>query len=171
MKVIYKLVMDNYGPLLDQKRLAQCLGIEQEKVEQSIEDGTFPIPVSKQGSRYVAHYADVGDYLEMEKRRPRLGGIVLPAPIMDTLPTTEKIIDAAICADAVCGVYFLVRDNRITYVGQSRNCLMRIASHMKKKQFDGYSILVCKPDQLDKLESYYITTLDPEDNILGRALQ
>lgn len=65
-----------------------------------------------------------------------------------------------------CGVYFLIRDSDIVYVGQSKNCPSRIETHIrdKGKVFDSYTFVTTARENLDFLESWYIHTFNPEYN-------
>lgn len=60
----------------------------------------------------------------------------------------------------VCGVYFLIKDSEIVYIGQSINIAARITSH-KDKEFDNVSYVTCKRSELDILESLYIIAYNP----------
>lgn len=60
----------------------------------------------------------------------------------------------------VCGVYFLIKDSEIVYIGQSINIAARITSH-KDKKFDSVSYVTCKRSELDILESLYIIAYNP----------
>jgi hypothetical protein len=93
--------------------------------------------------------------------------------MLDAPLTSEQIVAAAIPTSVICGIYFLIRGDRIVYVGQSRNVLRRVARHIDDgKQFDHFSIAPCRIDELDNLERTYITALYPEENLsLGSALQ
>ena len=64
----------------------------------------------------------------------------------------------------ICGIYFLVKDYRVVYVGQSKQVFARIATHSANKDFDSIAYIPCAPDILDKLESLYIHTLNPPLN-------
>lgn len=66
--------------------------------------------------------------------------------------------------ETLTGVYFLVLEKRIVYVGQSTNVFTRILTHAKSKEFDSYVYIPCKKDMLDKLESLYIHVLSPPLN-------
>ena len=64
------------------------------------------------------------------------------------------------------GVYFLMRDEVVTYVGQSINVMNRIQTHKNEraKYFNLYNYILCDVDQLDMLESLYIHKFHPEHN-------
>lgn len=60
----------------------------------------------------------------------------------------------------VCGVYFLIKNSEIVYIGQSINIAARITSH-KDKDFDSVSYVTCRRSELDILESLYIIAYNP----------
>lgn len=63
-----------------------------------------------------------------------------------------------------CGVYALIRDGQVVYVGQSRHVHARIANHQNDKPFD--EVLVCEVAQqdLDDVETFLIAMLNPPLN-------
>lgn len=64
-----------------------------------------------------------------------------------------------------CGIYFLILNNHVVYVGQSRHSIhARIKSHLREKTFDRYFILPCEPEDLDYLETKYIAEHTPVYN-------
>lgn len=65
--------------------------------------------------------------------------------------------------DNECFVYFLVRNNEVVYVGQTRNGVGRIRQH-KDKVFDSVYILNCNSDDLNDLEDMFIVKYNPEYN-------
>ena len=75
----------------------------------------------------------------------------------------EDIIQHALPWKKSSGVYFLVHDNEIVYVGQSVHIYSRIAQH-QDKTFDRYAFVPCKEELLDVLESLYIHVLKPKLN-------
>lgn len=79
------------------------------------------------------------------------------------LAKEEDIVAASNPVDGACGVYFLVRDNKVIYVGQSLNVFQRIREH-EHKNFDRYAYIPCDESMLDKLESLYIYFLMPPLN-------
>lgn len=79
------------------------------------------------------------------------------------LMTEAEIVLAALAWEQASGVYFLIRQGRIVYVGQAVNVYVRISQHTEKR-FDSYAYLPCPVDMLDKVESLYIHLLRPELN-------
>lgn len=63
------------------------------------------------------------------------------------------------------GVYFLIRNNVIVYVGESANVFMRIGQHIAEgtKQFDSFTFY--ETNDRKRLESFLISILSPTYNI------
>ncbi len=80
----------------------------------------------------------------------------------------EIVLGASEITD-LCGVYFLIHEKKIVYVGQSVNVFSRISSHLSEglKKFSEYSFIGCERKQLDVLESLYIHYLRPKYNGLA----
>jgi hypothetical protein len=81
-----------------------------------------------------------------------------------TLLCEKSIIDAAKQWVPPTGIYFLIKKNKIVYIGQSTNIFTRIMTHSNDKNFDSYSYIPCDQSILDKLESLYIHVYQPELN-------
>jgi hypothetical protein len=80
----------------------------------------------------------------------------------------EEIIAGAQGYEFACGVYFLVRDGVVVYVGQSVNVYARVYSHKQSgKVFDSFAFTPCEREELDMLESLYIHALCPSEQ--GRS--
>jgi hypothetical protein len=63
--------------------------------------------------------------------------------------------------DRACGVYFLIDQGEVVYVGQSVNVFSRMREHCKSKSFNSYSYINCPREDLNVLESLYIHVLRP----------
>jgi hypothetical protein len=85
----------------------------------------------------------------------------------------KEVLEAAVPAKTFVGVYFLVKDDEVVYVGQSIDLLHRIARHRREgRDFDAYAYLLCEREELDRLEEAYIAAFMPWLNhSLGRARQ
>jgi len=73
---------------------------------------------------------------------------------------------AAVQQEKLCGVYFLVKKDRVIYVGQSLHVYSRVNTHHNEgqKKFDSWCYIPCERSQLNLLESLYIHFLQPEEN-------
>ena len=83
----------------------------------------------------------------------------------------EEIVARKTNYAIACGIYFLIQDNHIIYIGQSVNVYGRIYTHIKEKQkkFDSYAYVPCADEELDILESLYIHSIAPSSQ--GRTVQ
>lgn len=80
------------------------------------------------------------------------------------LLTLSAIADLARPA-TVCGVYFLLKAEAVMYVGQSRDCERRVATHRtEKRDFDTYYVLPVARMALNEIEAAYIAKFDPPLN-------
>lgn len=78
--------------------------------------------------------------------------------------TTKKIIENSVRPKNLfsIGIYFLIKENKIVYVGQTKSGIKRIYQHLNKKDFDSYSFFIIKDKkELDKIEAYFITKYRP----------
>jgi hypothetical protein len=77
-----------------------------------------------------------------------------------------SIVRRASPIEGLVGVYFLVLDNRVVYVGMSFDIPARIRTHINEraKAFDRVFVLECHPDFVCDLETLYITRLRPKYN-------
>lgn len=67
---------------------------------------------------------------------------------------------------AQVGVYFLVRDLSVVYVGRSVDVKNRVAAHAREgKEFNDVLVLPCQRDVLGVLEEEWIDRLKPEYNL------
>ena len=64
----------------------------------------------------------------------------------------------------VSAVYFLISNDEIIYVGQTKDMCVRMLSHSRNKTFDSIKYLETEPKKLIELEEYYIIALQPRDN-------
>ena len=66
----------------------------------------------------------------------------------------------------VCGVYLLVRDGVVVYIGQSKNVYSRIAAHTQGAafEFDAFEVELCAPEELLYEEARLIDKHMPREN-------
>lgn len=80
--------------------------------------------------------------------------------------SAEEIIAAAVPHRHQCGVYFLVKDSRVMYVGQSTHAGRRVPEHLSTgKPFDAYHFVPVPEPLLDDTEAAYILALNPPWNL------
>ena len=69
-------------------------------------------------------------------------------------------------SDSMRGVYFLILDERVVYIGQSVDVHCRISEHKRRgRKFSRFFILSVPHESLDEIEAKYIVLLRPEGNI------
>lgn len=79
--------------------------------------------------------------------------------------TESEIIASAFSVEYDSGVYFLVREGRVVYIGKTTNVLARVLKHRQtSKKFDSFSFIPCLPEHMDELERTYICLLMPDEN-------
>lgn len=79
----------------------------------------------------------------------------------EVLLKAGDIVKASLPFKKICGVYFLIKDGLVVYVGQSVDIFTRLGMHENFKSFDSYAFIECDKAQLDLVESLYIHTLNP----------
>ncbi len=65
----------------------------------------------------------------------------------------------------ITGIYFLLNDTLLVYIGQSKDILRRIQEHRQDKVFTHYCYFECKESELNALEQKYIKRHNPKLNI------
>lgn len=80
-----------------------------------------------------------------------------------TLLNKDEIINNSEEYKDICGIYFLMKDDEIVYVGQSQSIYSRLYSHNKdiNKKFDKYYYTEVSNNELDDKESEYIFKFNP----------
>lgn len=82
----------------------------------------------------------------------------------DDLLGHEQILVMAGIKRRICGVYFLIKDCEVIYVGQSVNIHSRIDEHDRVKDFDTFTYIECEKENLSLLEARYISKFKPKLN-------
>lgn len=81
----------------------------------------------------------------------------------------DELVATSVPIPASSGVYFLIKNEAVVYVGQSLNVHARIRQHLATKCFDRVNIIACEPGELNRLESMYIRRLKPVLNLVGKS--
>ena len=87
------------------------------------------------------------------------------------LKLARKYLDKLMVVESVTGIYFLVKDGKIVYVGQSTNVFARVGTHKTDKDFDKAVYFECSSTELDDLEYELINILQPQYNTTGNPLK
>lgn len=86
---------------------------------------------------------------------------------LDDIPgLSAEVAFPPLTEQATTGVYLLLFEGEVVYVGQAVDMRRRIGQHLAdaNKQFDGVRFLPCKLVHLDKLEARYIRAFKPRLN-------
>lgn len=81
--------------------------------------------------------------------------------------TAEHIAKKAMVYDRICGIYFLLKDDAVVYVGQSISVLTRLGEHKRDqgKDFNRVYVIECPPESMARLEAMYIDKFKPIYNV------
>lgn len=84
-----------------------------------------------------------------------------------------QIIAAARSFENQSGIYFLVKADKVVYVGQSVNVPARVATHRSQgvKDFDAAAFIPAPKSKLDALETLYIALFQCEANRFSNGLR
>jgi len=85
----------------------------------------------------------------------------------EALKLTRKYLNKLMVVESVTGIYFLIKDEKIVYVGQSTNIFSRVGTHKIDKDFDKAVYFECPSTELDDLEYELINILQPKYNKTG----
>jgi hypothetical protein len=121
-----------------------------------------------------------GEAEKMERLEKRIKDLELSLYLATTKPPVVRIVRppdwtqmlaAMLCATEprpLPGVYFLISEGVVTYVGQSQNVLARMSGHTGKT-FDTVK-MIHTPDPTARLveEGRWIGAFSPRDNIAGK---
>ena len=77
----------------------------------------------------------------------------------EILKTKKPFVD-----ESTCGIYFLIKNNKVVYVGKSENIGLRVRVHKYSKDFDSFTIINCDSSELKNLERDYIFKFLPKYN-------
>jgi len=79
-----------------------------------------------------------------------------------TMYNKKQILSKKKQKPKVGGVYFLIYEDEIIYIGKTKNIYERIYHH--KIQFDFFTIIKCEELNLNELERQYIMKFEPKYN-------
>lgn len=137
-----------------QKQAAEMLGLSVPTVRKMVANGALKL--NKCGLIPI-HQIDL--YLDSIKVD------CIRQEIENNLLDYDEIIKEADGNKILCGIYFLINQNDVVYIGQSVNIHSRIAQHKNNKKFDKFSYIECGKPELSHLEVKYIKKFKPKYNL------
>jgi len=96
---------------------------------------------------------------------PTLPNKITVDSLKDTLLLNEEqIVKGASPAIGHTGVYFLIKNDKVVYVGQSTHILSRIGNQFNYVDYDNFAFIMCRKSELNIIESLYIHAFRPIKN-------
>lgn len=86
--------------------------------------------------------------------------------LSQTLGLDEILLRASRKRPRLVGIYFLIKEDVIVYIGQSINLAARLLEHERTKDFDSYTFIPCDSAQLPDMEALYILKFKPSLNYM-----
>lgn len=149
------------------KEAAHYISCTVDSFRRLVRKGTLPPSRRREGRNDLYNLGEIDDVFDNNVSYEPIRKRDLPAP-----PRLPALFDAAaiLAASAPfppsggCGIYFLIAEGRIVYVGQSINVLWRLGQHAAERVFDAWHWIPCAREGLDQLEHAYIRALRPAWN-------
>lgn len=88
-------------------------------------------------------------------------------PVLHPIDRIRKKHGTVTLPRTICGIYFLIKEGEVVYVGQTINMFLRIGEHASSEK--DYDEVVCVPvneDELSFYENEYIASLKPKYNLM-----
>lgn len=153
--------------------VAETLGIPLARV-QELTDALFMPHWRIDGGEPMYNMREVKDWAG-EHLLQRIAGHPLPVtmrvmidppPAVDAPATIREIpnLRQVPIAEYPPGVYFLVRRNKVVYVGQSINPMARVYTHKGEKEFETAYMIPVPSSELDYIEGAIIRLMKPYYN-------
>ena len=80
----------------------------------------------------------------------------------------EGLLDVSHWVGPTCGIYFLIKDRELAYIGQSVHAASRIVGHSQEKSFNSAYFLPVPKSELNRVEGALIRFFEPPLN--GRVV-
>lgn len=104
--------------------------------------------------------------------------INLPTHMFDRMVEIERIakqiassvwrnhpIENSVDAPIYNGIYFLISNSKVVYIGKSSNVLVRIGQHSKAMKFDRFASFEVEKEITNHVERFLIYKFKPEMNL------
>jgi len=153
---------ENRGRPLSVNQVAELTGRSRRSLYRDMDNGKLTFTVGENGRRVIYEPDAIRAYGQVPAPIPRHSTKASEAG--PWLLSEREILGASAKLPEQVGVYFLIRGNRVVYVGQTTSLYARLAQHQKEKEFDRFSHIPCAAEDLDALEALYIHVLKPELN-------
>lgn len=155
--------MTKLPPVMTPEQVSAAVGLPIKQIDDMVGDGLFPAPrrftakVRRWAGDLVEQYLEAKAALPQEWERP-----VADFNVMVWPPKGLKVL--RFDSHRKCGIYFLMRDGKVTYVGSSKNIYSRVGDHSQSKRFDYVRWIKVKEKKLYGVERDWILSLKPPLN-------
>lgn len=117
-------------------------------------------------------WAAAQEALMRRKAKKHGAGLIsfLPPRVLEAISAIPhhhaEVVEGAIPFDSSSGVYFLIKNEEVIYVGKSVNVFDRIGAHRREggAWFDSFNVIRCGLDEMAALEEKYILAFMPKMN-------
>lgn len=152
------------------EEIGEEMGIKPDRLSELAQSGFAPCRISDAGDIYFRHtdikrwikenlYTDI-DGQKLPVKLFVYSGELREEPLPKELAGNENICEYVEINIPTC-VYFLIKDNKIVYVGQSVYLPARLGEHKKHKDYDRVLYLPVPQSDLNRVEQEFIKAIDP----------
>lgn len=83
-----------------------------------------------------------------------------------SISTSSQIVEAALPLHLSTGIFFLIKDAKIVYIGQSMQLQKVIEQYFNNNKFDHINVIACPSQNLDKYQAHFVEMYQPVLNNL-----
>jgi hypothetical protein len=160
----------SWPKMSDASEISSLTGVSKEQLIEFAEAKVCPhILINKKDIRFFKGH--IIKWLKENVLEVCDGAPLKPVPILIkeadqfTIPSSLSLVaDRLFELPIVCGIYFLILDNQVIYVGQSLNVASRIGGHTDKV-FDRVLALPCPRSKLNEVEAAFIGVFRTKRNM------
>jgi hypothetical protein len=160
----------SWPKMINAEEVEKITGVDKETVLEYVKSGACPhVLVAKKDILFIKTH--IVRWLKENVLDVCEGTQLFPVPILVKeacqwiVPKPLAIIaDRLIEVPEISGIYFLIHEGEVIYVGQSCNVASRMLGH-KNKTFDRAFVLPCAPSNLNETEAAFIGFFKPKLNM------
>jgi hypothetical protein len=158
-----------FQKLLTAEQVAARTGIELDRLLQLVSDGCIPHVNVDGKTRFLRE--PTFEWVKTNLIYINNGTALEPLKVLSPTKASSAPREIAAFSERLyfmpayvfSGVYFLVRDRKVVYVGQGLYCGSRCQQH-HLKLYDSVFVMPCPKERLNQVEAAFISLLKPEYN-------
>ena len=141
-----------------------------------VKSGVYYVDIAVKGGKRIRHSTGTRDTaLAQEYHDHILAKLnAPPPPVVEDYTGYEidELVIRYLPSRGHSGIYFLISQKEIVYVGQSVNIHKRVSDHFSgcKIEFDSYSFIFVPVAELNRVEKFYIQKFMPAYNVSDNPL-